>query len=238
MTERSYSQMGADDLIKEFIRVAKTLGPFGIPQARTPERTAAVGMLRTITAELGERAPAEKLRPLFDHESNDVRGFAAFFLLAVDEDRALATVSALGAGLSTREMMALCDRARRGPPAGPAVKDMATEQLAARYEDAGIRQYATRFMGGESEPWDVELCNQIIGEIVDIMNELRSRDEVAALLPFLDHANVTVRGTAAANCLSIAPERAVPVLQAIVTKGDQIDKDGASWALARWRKEI
>lgn len=238
MTEVNYSQMSANDLIDEFIRVAKTLGPFGVSQPRTPERTAAMRALRAISAQLGERSPTEELRPLFDNESDDVRGFAAFFLMAVDEDQARATIAALGAGLSTPSVTALCDRARRGPPAGPPVKDMSIRQLKERYEDACLRNYATRFMPGESEPWDVKLSNQIIGEIVDIMNELRSRKDVAALLPFLDHPNVMVRGTAAGNCLQVAPERAVPVLEAIVAGGYYIDRDNAAWALARWRKEI
>jgi hypothetical protein len=34
-------------------------------------------------------------------------------------------------------------RAKKRPPARPTVKEMSTDQLAARFEDATIREYAT-----------------------------------------------------------------------------------------------
>jgi hypothetical protein len=114
---------------------------------------------------------------------------------------------------------------------------MSTEQLTARYEDAGIRNYATRFMGGDSEPWDLELDNRIIEELIAVVAELRARGAVAALLPLLDHANVAVRGFAAGACLAVAPERAVPVLEAIIAEEGSLDEGRASWALRRWRDD-
>jgi HEAT repeat protein len=134
-------------------------------------------------------------------------------------------------------MMALRARARKGPPRRPLLKDMSVDELAARYEDAGIRNYATQFMGRGAAFWNVKLSNKIVDEMGGIINELKSRNALTALLPLLDHANMTVRGRAAETCLSIAPERAVPILEAINENGGWFDKGNASWALYRWRDE-
>jgi hypothetical protein len=240
MSGDAYSRMSTDALISEFIRLAKIVRHFwtvlpDIPE-RSPERLVLKKELRAISAELRARGPIEKLRPLFDHESDDVRGFAAGQFMSIDEEWAHATVGALIEGLSTKDVVMLRARARGGPPDGPALKDMTAEQLVARFEDGGMRRYATRFMGGESEPWDVELCNRTTVEMGDVARELTSRDALAALLTLLDHPSIAVRGMAACCCLSMAPERAVPVLEAIKVEDDLMDKDSASWALDRWRQ--
>ena len=203
----------------------------------TPEREAMVEELRAISAELCARKPIEKLRPLFDHENVDVRFYAAWAFLHVDPDWAIAAISAHTEDLTTKDVIALRARAKKRPPARPALKDMSTEQLVARFEDAGIRRYATRFLGGEFEPFDVKLSNRIVGEMREIVDELKSRDALAQLLPMLDHSNVSVRNDAASFCVPIARERAIAALEAIEASRDAIEKSRAGTTLYFLRME-
>src|ERR1700683_4222250 len=148
MSAEPYSRMTTDALIEEFIRVAKTMrSPWTLlpdfPQP-SPERPARMKELAAIGAELKLRKPIQKLRSLFDNENNDVRAFAATRFREIDEDWELATLSELGAGISTSEFLALYARSKRRPPSRPALKDMSVAQLAARFEDAGMRRYATQ----------------------------------------------------------------------------------------------
>ncbi len=101
-----------------------------------------------------------------------------------------------------------------------------------------MREYATRFLGGEFEPYDVKRRNAITIEIRDIVDELDLRGALTVLLPLLDHANITVRNSAAIFCLDIAPERALPVLQTIAAGKDMVEATSASWAVDRWRAKV
>jgi HEAT repeat protein len=234
-----YADSSTDALIEEFVRLSKqTRNIFTLPTppAATPERTARLEEIRAIGKELRTRGPIEKLRQLLDHEDEDVRAFAWLPFLPVDEEWAHAAISSLGTGLATREIVALCARAKRDPPERPTLQEMSVEQLTARFEDAGMRRYATHLMGNGREAWDVETSNRIMTEIGAVADELKSRDALSALLPLLDHQNVSVRNNAAACCLPMAPERAVPVLEAIAAGTDRIEKRNASWALRLWRE--
>jgi len=238
MSGDAHAQMSADELIAAFVRLAQALRSVWtfwakIPE-NTPERQAMDQELRAIAAELCVRRPIEKLRPLFDHESVDVRFYAAMRFLPVDPDWAIAAISAHTADLSTKDVIALRARAKKRPPARPTVKDMSTDQLVARLEDAGIRRYATRFLGGEFEPFDVELNNRIAKETREIANELKARDALGRLLPLLDHPNVSVRRTAATYAIAVAPDRTLPVLEAISASRDLIEAPRASATLERW----
>jgi HEAT repeat protein len=219
MSAKTCDSMSVDDLIDEYVRLATSLGSLWSrqckPREKTPERVEMNEELRAIEAELRARKPIEKLRPLFDHENVDVRFNAAWSFLQVDPIWATATISALGKDLATKDVIALCARAKKRPPARPTVKEMSTDQLAARFEDAAVREYATQFLGGEFEPYDVKLRNRIVDEIRGVADELKSRGALTSLLPLLDHANVTVRNSAAIYCLDVAPERALPALEAI-----------------------
>ncbi|MGD1037035.1 MAG: DUF2019 domain-containing protein [Roseiarcus sp.] len=235
MNAKSYALLSEDELIDEFVRLAKSLSSmwtywFNRP-AKTPERDQMMRELRAVSAELCARKPIEKLRLLFDHENVDVRFRAALAFMDVDPDWALATIPAHTADLSTKDVMALRARAKKRPPARPTPKDMSTEQLVARFEDAGIRRYATRFLGGESEPFDVKLSNRIVGEMRGIVDELKSRDALAELLPMLDHPNIAVRNNAANFCVPIARERAIAVLEAIEASRDSIERSSAGTTL-------
>jgi HEAT repeat protein len=225
MSAKTYDSRSIDDLIDEYVRLATTLGSLWSrqfkPAEKTPERMQMSGELGAIGAELRARRPIEKLRPLFDHENVDVRFHAAWSFLEVDPDWAIAAISALGSDLSTKDVIALRARAKKRPPARPNLKEMSTDQLVARFEDAGIRENATQFLGGQFEPYDVKL---------------KSRGALLNLLPLLDHANVTVRNSAAIYCLDVAPERALPALEAISAGRDKTEAVNAWWALERWRK--
>jgi hypothetical protein len=139
--------------------------------------------------------------------------------------------------LSTKDVIALRARAKKRPSARPTLKEMSTDQLAARFEDATNRENATQFLGGQFEPYDVKLRNRIVDEVRGVADELRSRGALSSLVPLLDHANITVRNSAAICCLDVAPERALPVLEAISAGRDKIEAVSASWAIDRWRKE-
>jgi hypothetical protein len=232
--------MSVDELIAEFVRLAQSLRSVWtfwakIPE-KTPERRAMDQELRAIAAELCARKPIEKIRPLFDHESVDVRFYAAMRFLPVDPDWAIAAISAHTADLSTKDVIALRARVKKRPPARPTVTDMSTGQLVARFEDAGIRGYATRFLGGEFEPFDVELYNRIVGETRNIVDELNARGSLNELLPLLDHSNISVRRTAATYAISVAPDRTLPVLEAVSASRDSIEAPRASATLDRWNE--
>jgi hypothetical protein len=231
--------LSVDELIDAVVRLATKQGSLWSrhfkPAERTPEWLKTNEELKAIETELRARKPIEKLRPLFDHENVDVRFHAAWAFLQVDPAWAIAAISALGSDLSTKDVIALRVRAKKRPPARPTLKEMSTDQLVARFEDAGIRENATQFLGGQFEPYDVKVRNRIIDEIRDVANELRSRDALARILPLLDHANITVRNTAAIYCLDVAPDRAQPVLEAIAAGRDKTEAISAWWALERRR---
>jgi HEAT repeat protein len=234
-----YADSSVDALIEEFVRLSqqtRNIFTLEAPPAATPERTARLEEIRAIGKELRTRAPVEKLRLLLDHEDEDVRAFAWLPFLPVDEEWAHAAISSLGTGLATRELVALCAKAKRGPPEHPTLKEMSVEQLTARFEDAGMRRFATHFMGGDREAWDVETSNRIMTELGAVNDELESRDALSALLPLLEHKNIAVRNNAASCCLPMAPERAIPVLEAIAAGTDRIEKSNASYVLGRWRE--
>lgn len=239
MSADSASPMSVEALIAEFVRLAKELGTAYtmLPQfpEPTPERTAKRQELAVVAAQLTKRRPIARIRALFDHESKDVRAYAAGQFLDIDEDWAVATLFALNENMSTRQMMAICDHARRPPPARPTLQEMTIEQLAARFEDAGMRRHATRFCGDGGAPFDVELSNQIVGEIAAIVAELRSRGAMEALFPLLGHSSIAVRTDAGRVCLSTAPDIALPVLQAIAAGHDGIERDNASYSIDFWR---
>ncbi len=234
----TYADSSTEALIEEFVRLAKlTRNMFTLPEppASTPERMARLLEIRAIGAELRARAPIEKLRLLLDHEDEDVRAFAWLPFVPVDEEWARSAIASVGTGLATREMVALRARAKRRPPRHPTLQEMSVEQLAARFEDAGMRRFATHSMGNGREAWDVQLSNRITTEIGAVADELGSRNALSALLPLLDHANICVRNDAAACCLPIAPERAVAVLEAIAAGRQMAEHSNASWTLRQWR---
>ena len=101
----------------------------------------------------------------------------------IDEEWALATMGCASRGSVDGGSDGARARVRKGPPRRPRLKDMSVDELAARYEDAGIRDYATQFMGSAAEFWNVKLSNKIVDEMRGIVDELKSRNALTALLP-------------------------------------------------------
>jgi hypothetical protein len=240
MNADAVSSMTTDALIEQFVRLAEQIGTlFTLDRApaATPEREAAKKSLSIVAAELIKRNPIAKIRPLFDHESADVRAYAAGRFMGIDPDWGIATLCALNEGVTTARMIEMCDHARRLPPAQPTLQEMTVDQLVTRFEDAGTRRYTTRFCGDGEEPLDVELSNRIVDELREITAELRSRDAMKALLPLLKHPNIAVRSDAAGRCLPTAPDLALPVLEALIASGDEIERLNAPDWIRSWRKK-
>ena len=120
MSAKTYDSMSVDDLIDGYVRLATSLGSLWSrhfrPAEKTPERVQMSEDLGAASAELRVRKPIEKLRVLFDHDNVGVRFHAAWSFLEVDPDWAIATISALGTDLSTKDVIAL--RARQETTAG------------------------------------------------------------------------------------------------------------------------
>jgi len=83
------------------------------------------------------------------------------------------------------------------------------------------------------DPADKDLQNEIVGEVWDLMRQLKARGLLPRLLPLFSSDNPTVRREAATACLRIAEAQAVETLEA-VSHNDIYDGFAAREALARW----
>ena len=163
-----------------------------------------------------------------------MRAWASLQFLSSQPELGLASFSGLGTELSAQEVLALARRAQQAPPSLPRLVEMSTEALVAQFEDAAWREYGTRFVAND-DPTDMTLYNRIVGEILDIMRELKRRDALAALLPLLNSGNITVRKEAAIATLTVSPQRASATLDAIVASKNRRELLSAASALDRWR---
>jgi Domain of unknown function (DUF2019) len=84
---------------------------------------------------------------------------------------------------------------------------------------------------------DVDRANNIHDEQTRICDELKSRgeNERNALLALLDYPHVGVQCDAAGRCLGFAPDRAIPILEALVHSGHWNEAGGASFMLELYR---
>jgi HEAT repeat protein len=171
---------------------------------------------------------------MFEDADVEIRAWAAGQFIGFDPEWASAAFSGIYEDLPTVEVLALRKRARKHPPKKPAFSDMSVESLVARFEDAATREYATRFVA--TDLTDRSLHNRIVGEVVHIMRELKRRDALARLVPFLESPNITVRHEAALACLAVAPAKASAVLEAVVATGDQYELFDAKLSLDRLRR--
>ena len=241
MTADRIDSMTTDELVREFRESAMQAGTmFTAEKApeklrRTPERQALVSRLKALGAELRARAPIAQIRAMFEDEDVDVRAWASPQLQAVDPEWGEATFSGVCSRLSTRDVLALRRRALTPPPRRPLLTDMSIDALVERFDDAATREYATRFVSKGDSPQDIELYNRVLGEVTDIMRELKRRDALARLLPLLDSPNITVRKEAAIATLTVDPKRAGAVLEAVVASRDTYELGDASLALSRFR---
>lgn len=243
MSANDYAQQSTDALIERFREIAARLGTaWGDPrkfQMLPPAvQKELIQEMHAIRAEIVVRKPIAKLRALFEDEDPDIRSMASLQFESVDPEWGSAALSGLTSRprLTTREMLALKRRALKPPPAHPTLKEMSDEELIARFEDAATRVHACLFIADENGVPDVEVRNTIIDELIYIRKEIAGRNLLPKLLPFLDHRFQTVRCKAAQACLSIAPERAVPILEDFVETASYFKGD-ASLALEAWRKK-
>jgi hypothetical protein len=241
MSAEDLAHLGTDELIQRFVTTAKATPTIYsnnlTPESakRTPERLARVAQMRALATELLKRNPIDDFRRLFEADDPDVRGWAGWQFLLADPEWASATLSGLCVGLTTRETLDLTRRARQRPPRHPAIKDMSDDALVERFEDAATREYATHFIDYASDRRDMAILNRIMDEVWAVIQELKARGAAARLLPFLDHRFNTVRREAADACLSVEPDRAQAVLEAIVAGSDLWESSHAATTLDKWR---
>lgn len=244
MTEATFEQVTTDDLIRCFVEGAVSLGYIvegrdGTVNQFSPEGRKVVAWMQALGAELRKRAPIGKIRALYDHDSRDVRRWAAAQFISVDPDWTEAASGALHENISTVEAMALRTRAQTPPPKRPTLQEMTVDQLVDRFEDACMRRYGTRFLHDpESETGgpDIETQNRIIAETADIVAEIKSRNALERLTPFMENRVTTVRFVAAVHCLAIATDQATAVLKEF--DDNKYDKHhmAARTTLDRWRR--
>ncbi|WP_083931431.1 DUF2019 domain-containing protein [Methyloferula stellata] len=237
-----YSHMNTADLITHFIDGASRLGSvFNLPfkmNRQSAEAQAIGDKMQLIGQELKARKPISDLRPLYDHPNEDVRYWAAGQFRAIDPEWSDAVYGAVRENLSTGEVIALVQRAKKKPQKQPALSDMSIADLAERYNDAATRLYAAaEFISDENGLPDTKTYNRILGEIGDVRRELEAGHALTALLPFLEHPNPIIRRVAASSCLSIASDRAIPILESIANGKYGGERASARRTLDQWRRK-
>jgi HEAT repeat protein len=249
MSADNYAAMNTERLLQLFVEAAKatptiyaewrTALASGVSEGvrSTPERAARVATIKALAAALVARKPIPEVRRLFEDDDANVRAWAGGQFMTIDPQWGFATVEGLMNGLSTREVLDLMQRAMEKPPSRPTLKDMTDDALVARFEDAATREYATRFLDRVKNRRHIATRNRILGEVWDIMRELKARGVLNKLLSLLDSPNVTVRREAATACLRVAEEKAVAVLEDIGADEGVDDKYAARDALGNWRKK-
>jgi hypothetical protein len=248
MTPEEYATMSVERLLRLFAETAKQSGAGRVFQhlggaasadqvaPTAAETKAGFTENAAIAGALRVNATKREIEPLFDSEDPDVRLCAAMFFSDFAPDLADAARHGVMNGVSTRQALAMGRRARQPPPPRPTLQEMTDEALVARFQDAAERQTAFRFTEWLHEPKDLEARNAVIVELTEILREMKRRDMLAELLPFLDSADVTARFRAAQGCLRIAPDKAVPVLEGVAAKAELQMRAAAATTLENWRK--
>jgi len=241
MSADDYAAMSTERVLKTFAETAKRTGSLfsRSPEKLKPssERAECVAAMHALGAALRARRPSEQdLWRLYDDRDPDVRSWASAQFASIDPEGSAAAFRGLIQGVSARDALALMRRARQLPPPKPTLEDMTVDELAARFEDATVREYGTHFLDCIGESQDMALRNRIRAEIWDIMRELKARGALSRLLPLLASPNMTVRREAATACLRIAEPQSVAALEDVAAKGKADDKFAAREALDEWRK--
>ena len=134
-------------------------------------------------------------------------------------------------------MFALRKRALRITPPEPTPRDMSDDALVAYFEDAAMREYGARLLGGPVDPQRTEAQNRIVTEVWDAMRELKARGALERLLPLLASSNILVRREAATACLRVDEKRSIAALEEVMAKGTYDDRVPAQTALENWREK-
>ena len=241
MNVEDITRLSTKELINRFVitaRATPTVHTKNKPPAgftSTPEWKSHVAQMQTLGAVLRERTPVAEIRPLFEDDNSDVRSWAASQFASTDPEWAGAAWSALCFDLTTGEALELTRRVRQKPPHGPALKDMSDDALVEHFEDAATREYAAHFIDYVGSTRDMAILNRTMTEVWTIRDELKARGASKRLVPLLDHRFITVRREAAAACLSVAPDQAEPVLEAIKAGHDMWERSRAWQTLDDWR---
>jgi hypothetical protein len=251
MNPEDYAEMSVDQLLPTFASYAKQLGfgrTFGGISGASPPDFSLLAMTSEQRRRLGEKLVAigaalatRRSDPdalaLFDDPDPDVRMAAAIFASGLDENLAEAASKGVTVGCSAREVIAVRQRVRRTPPARPSLQEMSDDALLARFQDAGERVTACRFIDWVHNEQDTDTRNRILGELIDIRAEAKRREMLARFIPFLDSPDPHIRYQAAIACRHVAPNEAVATLEALTADANPQVRAPAGWTLRRWRAE-
>jgi len=249
MTPEDYAEMGTERLLQLFADAAKKLGLgriFACISGASPPDPGLVAMekqqrrrlseeLLAIAVTLVARPPGPEAPSLFDDPDPDVRMAAATYASDLDEALAETTRKGVLTGCSATEVIAGRQRVWQPSPAQPSLQEMSDEALLARFQDAGERVTACRFIDWVHDAQDTKTRNRILGELIDIRAEAEQRGMLARFAPFLDSSDPNVRFQAAIACRYVAPERSVATLEALKADRDPQIRAPAGWTLSRWR---
>jgi hypothetical protein len=249
MSPEDYAEMSTERLLPLFASTAKQLGLgriFACISGALPPDPGLVAMekqqrrqlsdeLLAIAVALMTRPPGPDALSLFDDPDSDVRMAAATYASDLDEDLAEATRKGVLAGCSAKEVIAGRQRVRQPPPAHPTLLEMSDDALLARFQDAGERVTACRFIDWVHDEQDTETRNRILGELIDIRAEAEQRGMLARFAPFLDSPHPHIRFQAALACRYVAPDKAIATLEALKADRDPQVRAPAGWTLSRWR---
>ena len=248
MSANDYAAMTTEQLATHFAACAKQLGlgryslavggvaPLDSPPVLgTPEGKRLKAELLAMAAASRGRPMAPEATALLQDVDPDVRVAAALYLKEFAPELALATWEGGLAGCSGSEVIAARQRARTPPPRRPTLQEMSDEALLARFQDAGERLTAFRFVDWANDKKDMNRRNAVIAELTAIGVETKRRGMLARFVPFLDSPDPAIRHHAASACLRIAPEKAVATLEALEADGDADMRAAAGWTLDRWR---
>jgi hypothetical protein len=208
------------------------------PAQNPEEQKSAAAQLWATSAVLNARRPIAQVERMMEDDDPDIRATTAAFLGDLSPELAAAATEGYLVELPTRAVLALQRRARRAPPERPTLEEMSDDELVARFEDAALRESGAGFLDYLENPADKDVQNRIVGEVWDIMRQLKARGLLARLLPLFASDNLTVRREAATACLRTAEAQAIGVLED-VARNRRGSREGfeAGLALARWRKE-
>ena len=250
MNNANYSALPLERLVAEFKAAAKqvgtarwhveTLRELRDPNAKITRADPKVLMpiaerLRGIVDSLrvhGVGAPIERLLRVDDP---DVRATAAIAFAALAPELANAAGRSAYVGVPTDKVLELQRRARQKPPDRPTLAEISDDDLVARFKDAAERESGTHFLDYLDDPADKDLQNEIVGEVRDIMRQLKARGLLPRLLPLLASDDLTVRRQAATACLRVAAPEAEAALESVARDGEYPDNIDARDALASWR---
>ena len=250
MNNANYSALPLERLVAEFKAAAKqvgtarwhveTLRELRDPNAKITRADPKVLMpiaerLRGIVDSLRVHGVGAPIERLLRDDDPDVRATAAIAFADLAPELANAAGRSAYVGVPTDKVLELQRRARQKPPDRPTLAEISDDDLVARFKDAAERESGTHFLDYLDDPADKDLQNEIVGEVRDIMRQLKARGLLPRLLPLLASDDLTVRRQAATACLRVAAPESEAALESVARDGEYPDNIDARDALASWR---